>query len=196
MSTEIYPVLPGLMFPVGRASMWNTSIKRTPSMREFRTSPVTFPRYRYTLKYEFLRAALGEYQQLFGLFDKMGGSYDTFRFDDRDDNFASATVIGTGNGSQTQFQLARQFGGALVPIFDTNGAPQIFKAGALQASGYSISATGLVTFTTAPTAGQAISWSGGYYWRCRFDMGDELQVEEFMRLFWQTGTVKLITCKP
>lgn len=59
---------------------------------------------------------------------------------------------------------------------------------------YTISATGLVTFNAAPSAA-ALTWSGDYYWRCRFD-ADDLPFEQFMAQFWKTGEVKLITVKP
>jgi uncharacterized protein (TIGR02217 family) len=199
MSQTVYPALPGLAWPMGKTPVWKTTIKPTASGREFRTSLMSYPRYRFTLQYEFLRdgAAFNEYQQLFGLFDKMGGAYDTFLFSDPNDNAVGGQLIGTGNGSTTAFQLVRTLGGASVPVFDVNGAPQIFKAGALQTVGsnYTLSATGLVTFTVAPTSGQAITWSGSYYWRCRFE-ADEMTFDEFMATFWSTGRVNLITVKP
>lgn len=199
MSQLIYPALPGLQWPIRKAPAWETKAKRTPSGREFRTSSMTYPRYRYTLQYEFLRdaAAYNEFQQLFGLFDKVAGAFDTFLFSDPNDNAVSGQSIGTGNGSTTTFQLARSIGGALVPIFDVNGTPQVFKAGTLQTAGsaYTLSTTGLITFATAPTAGQAITWTGSFYWRVRFE-DDELPFDEFANGFWSTGQVRLITVKP
>jgi hypothetical protein len=46
----------------------------------------------------------------------------------------------------------------------------IKKAGVVQTNpaNYSISATGLVTFTSRPGAA-ALTWTGTYYWRVRFD---------------------------
>jgi hypothetical protein len=198
MSSSVFPTLPGLQFPIRRASVWEATTKKiTPSKREFRLLNSSFPRYRYTLTYEFLRsaAAFAEYQTLFGFYDQMGGDYDTFKFTDSEDSNTTLSQIGVGNGSTTKFQLARTLGGATVPIFDTNGTPQIYKAGTLQVSGYSIDSNGVVTFSTAPTAGQVIAFTGSYYWRCRFEDGS-LEVEQFMAKFWKTGQIKLITCKP
>jgi hypothetical protein len=42
-----------------------------------------------------------------------------------------------------------------------------------------------VTFTGGhiPAGGQAIAWSGTYYWRCRFEE-DSIEFTEFANLFW------------
>jgi uncharacterized protein (TIGR02217 family) len=185
------------MWPVKRTPLWKTTVKATPSGREWRTTAMAYPRYRYALQYEFLRsnAAWLEFQTLLGFFNARNGGYDTFLFTDQDDSSVTAQVFGTGDGVTTQFQLVRTLGGVVVPVYDLNGAASIYKAAVLQGSGYSISATGLVTFTVAPANGLALTWTGSYYWRVRFD-GDELELSQFLRTFWSTGQVKLITVKP
>lgn len=60
---------------------------------------------------------------------------------------------------------------------------------------YSVNSTGLLTFAPAPGYGAQILWSGSYYWRYRFEQ-DSLSLDEFMRNFWQSGQVKLISKKP
>lgn len=59
---------------------------------------------------------------------------------------------------------------------------------------WSISATGMVTFSTPPESGAALTWSGNYYWRCRFkqDMAD---FEKFMRGLWKLGQIEFETVK-
>lgn len=197
MSNALYPTLPGLMWPIKRTPVWNTSIKTTPSGREWRSTEVTCPRYRYGLKYEFLRNAVayGEFQALFGFFNARRGRFDTFLFLDPDDRTATGQAFGVGAAGVTTFQLVRTLGGFVEPVYDLVAAPAIYKAGLLQSSGYTVSAAGVVTFSVAPAAGALLTWSGSYYWRMRFD-GDELDFEQFLAQFWKTGDVRLITVKP
>lgn len=202
MSNAVYPVLPGLAWPVRRTPLWKTKIGGTPSGREFRSSSMLYPRYRIGLQYEFLRsqAALAEFQSLFGFFNARGGAFDDFLFSDPSDCTASGQLFATGNGSMKDFQLMRTLGGHAHPVYDVDtsqGLPQVWKAGSLQSTPahYTISSTGMVSFGTAPANGQALTWSGRYYWRCRFE-ADELPFEQFLDQFWKTGEVRLISCKP
>lgn len=87
----------------------------------------------------------------------------------------------------------------LAPIFDLAGAPSIYLADAtginLQSSGYTVSATGLLTFSGAPGSGKALLWSGGFYHRCRF-LENNLTTAQFTRQLFATQSVKLRTVKP
>lgn len=201
MSNAVYPSLPGLMWPRKRTPIWKTKVATTPSGREFRSSAMTAPRYRYALQYEFLRsaAALAEYQALFAFFNARGGALDTFLLHDPDDYQVSGQAFGVGDGVTTSFQLVRSVGGFTQAVFDidaTADQPQISVAGVLASGGsYTLSATGLVTFAAPPAAGAALTWSGRFYWRARFEV-DELTFEQFVAEFWKTGEVKLITVKP
>jgi len=60
---------------------------------------------------------------------------------------------------------------------------------------YAINGTGLLTFPQNIPSGTALLWSGSYYWRYRFEQ-DSLSLQEFMRYFWQTGEVRLLSVKP
>jgi uncharacterized protein (TIGR02217 family) len=196
MSNEIYPAMPGLAFDVHRTTFWKTDIRTTPSGREYTSSQQVVPRRRIRLQYEFLRAkaALAELQTLEGFFNRHSGALSSFLFDDPDDNTVTAQTVGTGNGSTTAFQLVRTFGGYTQPIQWVNGTPSIYKAGTLQGSGYTVSSDGLLTFGTAPTSGQVITWTGAYCWRVRFEK-DELDFVKFLKQVWKTGQVDLITKK-
>ena len=72
------------------------------------------------------------------------------------------------------------------------GDPEIYVAGTLQTSGYTVSSSGLVTFTTAPTSGQALTWTGSYWWPCNFD-DDTLALSKFMGGLWEAKSVKFTT---
>ena len=198
MSNDIYPDnMPGRTWPRRRTPVWKTHIDTTPSGREWRSTTQTVPRYRYALQYAFLRskAALPEYQTLFGFANKHLGAFDTFLFRDPDDRTVTAGVFAIGDAATTQFGLLRTHGGFAERVFDLDGAPSIYADGVLLSSGYTVGATGVVTFSAAPASGVVLTWSGNFFWRCRFD-GDELTFEQFMAGFWKTGEVKLITVKP
>ena len=56
------------------------------------------------------------------------------------------------------------------------------------------SSGGVLTFNTAPGAGAVVTWSGGFYRRCRFHMG-QMDSVKFMSQLWDTKSVKLISAK-
>lgn len=97
-----------------------------------------------------------------------------FRFKDWTDYQASDT-IGTGDGVKTQFQLIKKYtSGATtetrIITKPVAGTVQVYKNAVLQSSGFSINTTaGIVTFTTAPTAGQIIAASYQFDVPVRFD---------------------------
>lgn len=132
MSNAIYPDnLPGRAWPRKRAPVWKTTIKATPSGREWRSASMLTPRYRYTLQYNFLRskAALQEFQTLFGFFNARSGSFDSFLFRDPDDNTVANQPVGTGDGIVLSFQLLRALGGFSEPVGALSGAPLVRHAG-------------------------------------------------------------------
>lgn len=199
MSNAVYPVLPGLSFNVGRTAIFKTDVKSTPSGREFRGAQMSSPLYRYSLIYELLRdtTAFQELRTLLGFYNARQGSFDSFLFSDPDDNSVTAQAFGLGDNNTTLFQLVRALGGSVDPVYDTNNAPVIYISGVAKILGtdYVTNSTGGVTFYTAPASGSVISWTGAYYWRCRF-LQDELSVEKFMQSFWQAKKVEFITVKP
>lgn len=196
MSNAVYPSLPGLRITVRRTvSMPPVSVRTTPSRREYRARDASLVKYRFNLSYEVLRSgAEAELQSIEGFFKARGGRFDNFLFTAPDDNAVAAHLFGTGDGTTTQFQLLRTLGGYAEPVKDLNGAPQIFKAAVLQATpaAYSISSTGLVTFTSAPAAAAALTWTGAYYWRLRFDR-DEMDLERFLHQLYELRSVDLVS---
>jgi hypothetical protein len=90
-------------------------------------------------------------------------------------------------------------GDGFEPVCDINYAasqPQIFVDGVLKAveTDYTISSSGVVTFTVAPAAGAALTWTGNYYWRVRFDM-DQAELNNFLYQLWEAKKVTLVSVK-
>jgi uncharacterized protein (TIGR02217 family) len=189
MSNDVFPVLAGLTFPFVRAPVTNTLIQTAADLSELRATFMTAPMYDYSLSYDILRNnALNEFAQLAGFWEQHLGSWDSFLFTDPSDGNAVVQVFGTGNGVAANFQLQRSLGPANAPVKNLNSAPTITVNNTPTAN-FTVSA-GLVTFTSPPAANAVLRWSGTYYMRARFG-ADTQEFEQFMRLFWQVGTIKL-----
>ena len=170
MSNAILPTLAGAAWNRGRTPKWSTTIKRSVGGREYRAANWSYPVYEYRLDFEVLRqdGTLDEYEQLLGFINARQGSFDTFLYRDTWDRQATAQVFAVADGATAQFQLVRSWGGVVEPVLGIVTAPDIFVNGVLQTSGVSVSAEGVVTFTSNPAASAVLSWTGGFYWRCRF----------------------------
>ena len=98
-----------------------------------------------------------------------------FRFKDWTDFKATAQALGTGNGTITTFQLIRTYssGGATDVRTITKpvaGTVKVYLAGVQQMSGWSVNTTtGIITFTTAPGNGVAVSADYEFDVPVRFD---------------------------
>jgi uncharacterized protein (TIGR02217 family) len=200
MSNAVLPMLPGLLFPVTKSPMWSTKIQPSVSGKETRLAYWSYPRWKYSIGYDFLRSSvLGELQTLAGFYNARQGAYDSFLFLDPDDNAVTAQGFGFGDGATTTFQLARTYGGYVEPVLAVNvtPTPQIFINGTQKTGGtdYTLNvSTGVVTFTTAPGASVALTWTGSYYWRCRF-LDDSIDLNKFMRDLWELKTLNFQSLK-
>jgi uncharacterized protein (TIGR02217 family) len=195
MSNLVYPTLPGLKWSSFRTPMWSATVKTSDSGREFARSNWSSPRYAYKLQYEFLRAGSwgSEYQQLVGFFNRVRGNFDTWLFDDVDDNTATDQLFGVGDGATAQYQLLRTLGTYDDPVYVLNGAAVVKVDGTV--TSVTIDANGLVTFAVPPAAGKLLTWSGKFYWRCRFK-ASSLEFEQFMKNLWSARSVEFTTVKP
>ena len=99
--------------------------------------------------------------------------------------------VSTSTGTET-----RQNGSTPIAIGTAWTEPTSgLVAGAAQPAsnktGYTLSNTGLVTFNGAPASAAALTWTGGYYFRCRFDL-DQVDFENFMVNLWSAKKVDLV----
>lgn len=170
MSQAVFPTLKGLEYPVARTAEWSNLRQVGTSGLDVTAALWSYPIWHWTLSFSWLSsaAAIADFQTLAGFFNLRQGQFDTFLYSDPDDYAVTAQGFGTGNGATTAFQLVRAFGSFVEPIFNVNGAPAIYNNGVLTTA-YTISQTGLVTFTSAPLSGYVLTWTGNYYFRCRFE---------------------------
>lgn len=198
MSQAVFPVLPGLEYDVAKSPTWSTVVHSTASGKEQRGGFYSRPYYRWVVSFSVLRQAVAfaEYQSLIGFYNARQGRLDSFLYSDPTDNAVVAENFGTGDGTATAFQLKRAVGTSSESIFDLNGAPLIYIAGVLKTvvTHYNISATGLVTFVTAPAAAAALTWTGAYYFRCRFE-ADSAEFRNFMSQLWGVKSLSFVSVK-
>lgn len=195
MSNAVFPVLPGLSWSVTKTPKWSTRVQTSISGREYRAAFFTLPLWSFKLSYEVLRAgAQQELQQLAGFFNARQGSFDSFLYADPSDNAVTAQQFGTGNGVATAFQLTRSLGGNAEPVAALQAAPAIYANGVLQAGVTVNLNTGIATFAAAPANAALLTWTGSFYYRCRF-LQDELGLENFMQNLWQAKTVEFMSVK-
>ena len=155
---------------------------------------------------DFLRdnpaAGYDELRTLLGFFMLCQGAFGTFLFVDPSDWKVAGQAIGIGNASTAVFQLQRTMGatmsggGFLEPITAPNVVSAIYLNGITQdPTSYSIdSATGLVTFETAPRSGLSITADFTYYFRCRFTE-DKYDFENLMFRLWQLKKLTFISVR-
>ena len=171
MSNSVFPSFTGLSWPVKRSPRFHTKVMAAVSGMETRAAFMAYPLYKIDLTFDYL--SLNDWQTLGGFFKARKGKFDSFLFDDLEDNTATAQLVGTGNGSTTSFQLVRSVGGFTEPVENPKSTGlNVYISGALQSSGYVIGPTGILTFTAAPSVAVSVTWTGGYYWRVRFDQDD------------------------
>lgn len=165
-----------------------TEVVQLASGFEQRTTPWAHGRRRYLIGGGV--RTLAEAQALTAFFEARRGRLVGFRFKDPAD-YGSAVpgaaitaldqTIGTGDGSATAFALVKSYGdlgGAyLRPIRKpVAGSVRVAVAGAALTTGWSVDeTTGVVTFTTPPAAGAAVTAGFEFDTPVRFDV-DRLDV--------------------
>jgi hypothetical protein len=80
---------------------------------------------------------------------------------------SSTPMASTGNGTSTQFQLVRSLGSIGWDVIQNlNGSALVYVNGVL--TSVTMSSAGVATFSSAPANASALTWSGSFYFLCRF----------------------------
>lgn len=105
--------LPGLSFSVHKKPMFKTRISEAASGKEVRNALAEFPRWDFTLPYEFLEDRSGadsSLKTLMGFFLARQGSFDSWLFKDPDDYLVVNGICGDSDGVTTVFPFCRTMG--------------------------------------------------------------------------------------
>lgn len=184
MTIRTFPTLPWPSLPFKRTTIWQTLPMESVAGIVTAQQPWSYPRYRYSLSGGWLRdgASYLDLQTFQGFFNLIGGKAQLFKYNDTSDNASAADeVFGIGDGVTTTFQLLRVRGGFVEPVFATNTITNVKVNGVTKVlnTDYTVSAYGIVTFAVAPAISSSLTWTGTFYWYCRFDQ-DELDFEKFV----------------
>jgi uncharacterized protein (TIGR02217 family) len=191
MSNAVFPSLAGLGWPVVKTPNFATKVQASVSFRELRAAFAPYPQWRWNVVHNFLRIdpTTPDFQTLANFYLARQGMFDSFLYSDPTDNTVTGQQFATGDGATTAFQLLRTFSvaGFAEFVYNLNGVPVIKDNGVVKTAGvdYNI-VNGLVTFTAPVSVGHALTWTGGYYWRARFDT-DAPDFTNFNSAFWSQG---------
>ncbi len=192
MSNAVYPALPGLAWPVSKQPAFSTAIKTSVSGKEYRAAFMQYPLWTFELTYEYLRNGIAgnDLATLSGFFMARLGSFDSFLFSEPSDHAVADQPLGVGDGVTASFQLIRALGTFIEPVQNVNVLNNV-KVNGVVVSNYTVSSTGVVTFTAPPAVNAALTWSGSYYFRVRF-LQDSAQFSQFMQDLWELKKVQFI----
>jgi uncharacterized protein (TIGR02217 family) len=124
-----------------------------------------------------------------------------FRFKDWTDYQAFAQVLGVGDGANKTFQLVKHY--ASGGEFDTRliakpvtGTVKIYRDGVEAVTGWTVNtATGLVTFTTAPASGVQVTADLEFDVPVRFDSDQmDITIETYQLGSW--GQIPVLEIRP
>jgi uncharacterized protein (TIGR02217 family) len=159
-----------------------TRIVELASGREERNSPWAGSRRRYDASYGIRRAV--DLASVIAFFEARSGRLRGFRWKDWADYksclpsqtiAATDQLIGHGDGTRTAFQLSKTYSSGLQSYVRTINKPVagtvlVAVGGVAQSSGWSVdTTTGIVTFTTAPANGAAVTAGFEFDVPVRFD---------------------------
>jgi len=205
MSGEIFPTLAGLEYPVVRTPIFKTLLQQSMAGGEVRAALQSYPRWQYTLSFNFLRDdSNDEFRTLLAFLLARQGAFDSFLFLDVDDCSATGQQIGVGDGSTAQFQLVRSFGGFDEPVLAPIAVTSLTVAGVSKSQGVDydiggwengVTPNGSINFHGAPPGpGAAIVASFTFCWPCRF-LADQYDFSKFMNRLWEQKKLDFITLK-
>ncbi len=202
MALNQFPVLPGLAWSVTKAPAFKTRIQKSVSGRERRAQDQVLPIWTWTLTYNFLRdqAAQGynELRELMGFHAQQAGAYLPFLYTDPTDNSVTGQLLGTGNASQTAFQLVRTLdsalpgGGYAEPITNPAAVTAVYLNGIVTSGNTFGTETGILTMASAPASGAVVTADFNYAFAVRF-ADDTADFENFMFQLWRLKQVKLVS---
>lgn len=193
VALPVFPSLIGLAWPVPRVVKWSGNKNDALSGKRVRTTYMTYPVYAYEFKFNVMRTASQEWQNLEGFINQVYGGAGLWLYDDPNDDAALAQLFGHGDGASTTFQLVRTLGGFTSPVFFPNAIADVKIAGTPTAA-YTLSSTGQVVFNTPPANGAALVWDGTFRWPCRFD-DEAFGFENFMQNLFSMKSLKFSTEK-
>ena len=170
---------PAISYGASGGPGYLTTVVATASGHEYRNANWAAARGRWNVASGLKKRE--QVAELIAFFRARRGRAHGFRFKDWTDYQGLAQVLGTGNGSLKTFQLVKNYVSGGVTESRTIAKPvagtiKVYRNGVLVTSGVSVdTATGAVTFTTAPGAGVIVTADYEFDVPVRFDT-DQMNV--------------------
>jgi uncharacterized protein (TIGR02217 family) len=194
---------------VHKRPTFSTRVASHVSGREARAPFYAIPLYEFELTFEGLDSlgifpgfGVNSLQALIALYLQCQGQYGIFLYTDPSDSTVTGQAIGTGDGATTTYTMVRSIAGFTEPIgwVLAEPKPTIYDNGiAVAASSYTITApngaNNVLTFSTAPAAGHAVTATFSFAYQCRF-LDDQNDFEELTQGLWQVQSLKFRSVKP
>jgi uncharacterized protein (TIGR02217 family) len=173
MSYPIMASLPWALPGFKKSPQFNTVVQRPAAGRGLRTMALmAYPTWNFELDLNF---AIGDetlantaINNLLGLYTATYGGAGFFLFSDPNDHTCTDVQFGTGDGATTVFQLQRQIGGGGFDVIQNVHVLTNIKINGTPTGAYSIDSTGVVTFSSPPAGAATLTWTGTFYYLCRF----------------------------
>lgn len=192
MSDLLFPTLRGLQYPISKTPTWNTIKTKTVTGLPTFLQCYTYPWYEFKLSFAYLEddnSESDDIRSLLGFFNRVGGAGQSFLFADStfEDNSVTNQAFGTGDGFSKSFRLTHTYGEFTEYVFGLLSTPVITSTlnGTTTTltvnTDFTWDTNALITFTTAPTSGAVLRWTGDWYYRCHF----KEDTAEFQQLFYR-----------
>lgn len=178
---------------------FSTSVVVTAGGFERRNAGWAVPRGRWDVGSGVKEAA--DTAALIAFFRAREGRAHGFRFRDWADYRATAQSLGTGTGALTTFQLVKRYASGPTTAVRTiskpvSGTVALYLNGVAQGSGWTVdTATGVVTFGTAPGSGVAVTADFEFDVPVRFD-ADAMDLTMLRDGAAEWGRVPLVELRP
>jgi uncharacterized protein (TIGR02217 family) len=144
------------------------------------------------------RGKTADMRNLLNHFLTMNGRAHSFPFKDLLDFSVTLENIGTGDGSNKNFQLQKKYTvGSSFYVKKVkkpeSGTVSIYVNGVLKTTGFTLDyLTGALSFTTAPPSGHAVAWTGNFFKTARYDT-DENFARSLANVILTQGPVALVS---
>lgn len=137
-----------LGWSVFKSPQFKTQLQQAAGGKTTRSQLWANPIWNYKLTWEILRdsgTAPTAFKQLIDFFLARAGQFDTFLYQDPNDNAVAGQLLGYGNGSATKFQLARSFLNFYEAMQNPNAVTNVYLNGVAQAAfSYAIGTENLI----------------------------------------------------
>ncbi len=190
---------PDISYGASGGPGYSTSVVTTVSGHERRNANWAAARGRWNVAHGLKKRE--QVAALIAFFRARRGRAYGFRFKDWTDYQALAQLIGVGDGAAKTFQLVKRYasGGEIETRLiakPVTGTVKICRDGVEAASGWTVNtATGLVTFTTAPAPGVQVTADFEFDVPVRFDSDQmDITIETYQLGSW--GQIPVLEIRP